>query len=141
MPCTPTVRRALQIVLALVLALGAAVAAFALVSVRVEEAFETATPTVVLVHATWNAESRALLAPGGAWDTLKRELPGVRFDERDETSPEGSEVAKYPSVRVVSHDGVVAATHSGAMEADALKSFVMMSVPADALTPSASSRS
>jgi hypothetical protein len=137
MPCTPTVRRALQIVLALVLGLGAAVAAYALVSAR-HEGFETATPTVVLVHATWNAESRALLAPRGVWDKLKRELPGVRFDERDETSPEGSEVAKYPSVRVVSHDGVVAAEHSGPMEADALKSFVLMNVPADALTPSAS---
>jgi len=138
------IRRALA---SLLLLAALAVTAFVLNAVRSKLRSETSMETpgergnaVQVVYATWCRECTALLAPGGEWERLKVELPGVPFAELDETLPEGEAFKRanrmrgLPDVRVVRRTpgstgpAVSVARYRGPLKAAAMKKWIMTRV-------------
>ena len=139
------IRRTLATLLLLV-ALGAT--AFVLNAVREKhaKASDASSPAgergnaVQVVYATWCRACTKLLAPGGEWERLKVELPGVPFAELDETRTEGEAFKRanrmrgLPDVRVVKRTpgvtgpAVSVARYRGRLEAGEMKKWIMARV-------------
>jgi thiol-disulfide isomerase/thioredoxin len=87
---------------------------------------------VLLIHASWCGHCRTLLAKGGVWEQLKRELPGVAFREVEEADAADA-IAKhgvkgFPDIRIVDvATGESVVEYAGARDVASLKAFVLAS--------------
>ena len=122
------------IVLAVLLLGALGLAMMAVFMPQVPEHF-SAGPSVQLVHAKWCGHCKTLLKPGGEWEKLKANMPGVRFAVLDESTLKGKaavkkyDVAGFPDIRVVTASGDTLATYSGQRTEPAMRDWVLKTIP------------
>lgn len=127
-PCSQNVQLALCALLACVIIMGVAVYIY---MPQVREGFSEG-KRVLLVHAKWCGHCRTLLAAGGTWEAVKRDLPGIRFEDIEEA--QAAEViaslgiASFPDIRIVDSTGASVARYEGARDPKSLKQFILANI-------------
>jgi thioredoxin-like negative regulator of GroEL len=90
---------------------------------------------VLLVHAKWCGHCRTLLEKGGVWELTKRELPGIRFEEIEESQAAeviaSLSISAFPDIRIVDASGASVAKYEGARDTKSLKEFVLANITPD----------
>ena len=83
---------------------------------------------LVVVHAAWCGHCTRLLAPGGVWSQVKRQLPGVAVQEIDEADApdlvQALNIGGFPDIRVLDGKHTVA-TFKGERNASAIAEFAL----------------
>jgi thiol-disulfide isomerase/thioredoxin len=101
---------------------------------QVREGFESG-KRVLLVHAKWCGHCRKLLEKGGVWESVKKELPGVRFEEVEESQATEAiaslGVVSFPDIRIVDTTGASVAKYEGTRDARSIKQFVLANITPD----------
>lgn len=131
-PCSQRVQLLLCALLACVVVMGLGVYFY---MPQVREGF-TSGKRVLLVHAKWCGHCRTLLEKGGVWESVKKELLGVRFEEVEESQAAEAiaslGVVAFPDIRIVDTTGASVAKYEGARDARSIKQFVLANItPAD----------
>jgi thioredoxin-like negative regulator of GroEL len=87
------------------------------------------------VHAKWCGHCRTLLEKGGVWEATKRELPGIRFEEVEESQATdvitSLSISAFPDIRIVDSSGASIAKYEGPRDSKSLKDFILTNITPD----------
>lgn len=88
--------------------------------------------SVLLIHAMWCGHCRTLLEKGGVWESVKKELPGIRFDDVEEAQATDAiknfKITSFPDIRIVDSTGASVVEYKGVRDAKSLKKFILSNI-------------
>lgn len=126
--CSQRVQLLLCVLLASVVLMGLGVYFY---MPQIREGF-TSGKRVLLVHAKWCGHCRTLLEKDGIWETVKKDLPGIRFEEIEESQATDAisslGISSFPDIRIVDATGASVAKYDGSRDVKSLKTFILANI-------------